>query len=323
MTGTDDRRTWVEQIMGMPISVHLRGPELRSQDVERAVAAVFGQLREVERLFSTYRHDSQVSAMNRGELSPDRYHPLLTEVVALCEQARERTDGYFDADLPLPGGGTRFDPAGLVKGWAVERAAGTLRGLAGRDFCLNAGGDIVVGGAGAWRIGIENPVATHQLLTIVTMAEGAVATSGLAHRGTHVVVPHTGAAAVDLLAATVIGQSLTWADVYATAAIARGRTSLRWLGKLSGYAGMIVRSGGAVLVTADWPGIDDQVTTIRSKPGAQPSGLDSSTVFAPALRSTETLIEPTLFEPPDDGNISSVAAPPLTLRYAVRRSPQT
>lgn len=239
--------------MNMPISVHLRGPGLDEPEVEQAVAGVFADLHLVEALFSTFRPESQVSAINRGQLHPDEYHPLVSEVVARCEEAREQTDGYFSAYRARPDGTQWFDPAGLVKGWAVERGSARLRDLGGRDFCLNAGGDIVVGGAEPWRVGIEDPTAPSSLVATVSVTEGAVATSGSAHRGAHIVVPRTGLPASDLLAATVIGPSLTWADVYATAAVVRGRDGLRWLTSLPGYVGLIVKPDGTALVTPGWP----------------------------------------------------------------------
>ncbi|MBT8226468.1 MAG: FAD:protein FMN transferase [Dactylosporangium sp.] len=244
--------------MNMPISIHLRGAGLASPEVERAVAEVFADLRRVEGLFSTFRPDSQVSAINRGQARPGDCHPLVAEVIELCGQARERTDGYFDAYLPRPGGSRWFNPAGLVKGWAAERAAGWLRALPRRGFCLNAGGDIVVGGSGPregepWTIGIEDPLDTGHLVATVSVPGGAVATSGGTHRGGHIVVPSTGVPAGELLTATVTGPSLMWADVFATAAVARGAGALRWLTRLPGYAGMVVRPGGAALVTPGWP----------------------------------------------------------------------
>ena len=42
-----------------------------------------------------------------------------------------------------PDGGRVLDPSGVVKGWAVERAAAHLRALPDTDFCLSAGGDMV------------------------------------------------------------------------------------------------------------------------------------------------------------------------------------
>ena len=232
MTGfevTAERRSWVRQIMGMPISVHLRGAGVRSDPVvPQVVAEVFEQLRAVDRLFSTYRPDSQVSRIRRGELTPDHWHPWVHEVVGLCEQARRRTDGYFDAWLP-----TGFDPSGLVKGWAVERAAALLAELNGCDSCLNAGGDIVTSvcspNSPAWRVGIEDPRDRTRILAVQEIRTGAVATSGSAARGAHIIDPHTGDRPDELLAVTVTGPTLLWADIYATAGFAHGGDVVSWL----------------------------------------------------------------------------------------------
>lgn len=220
-----DRRTWVEHVMGMPISLHLRGPGVRDDPPAAAAAAVFSVLREADQLFSTYRDDSVIGAIRRGETVD---HPLVREVLTLCREARDRTDGWFDPWLP---GG--FDPSGLVKGWAVERAAATLHALDDVDHCLNAGGDIAMHVTSpsrpAWRVGIEDPRDRHALLGVRTVRTGAVATSGTAARGLHIVDPHRGVPATDLLSVTVSGPSLLWADVYATAAFAHGPGAEEWL----------------------------------------------------------------------------------------------
>jgi thiamine biosynthesis lipoprotein len=218
------RRAFVEQIMGLPVSVHVRGPTVADAATTEAAAAVFTELRVIDALFSTYREDSHISAMNRGEPVHD---PLVDTVVELCEQARERTGGYFDAHLP---GG--FDPSGLVKGWAVERAAARL---GRREHYVSAGGDLVV--RGTWRIGVEDPAQPDRLLAIV-----------------HIINPHTGLPARGLDSATVIGPSLTWADVYATAAVARGPEAVTWLAGLPGYEALLVADDGGLLATPGWPG---------------------------------------------------------------------
>jgi thiamine biosynthesis lipoprotein len=223
------RRSWVQQIMGMPVSVHVRGPGARADPcLADVVDAVFAQLREADRLFSTYRDDSEVSRLRRGDLTPARCHPLVREVLELCEEARERTDGWFDAWLP---GG--LDPSGLVKGWAVERAAALLADVDGLDHYVNAGGDMAVRVAGPaappWRIGVEDPRDRSRLLAVREVRCGGIATSGSAARGAHIVDPRTGNRPDDLLSVTVIGPTLLWADVYATAAVARGRDATDWL----------------------------------------------------------------------------------------------
>jgi thiamine biosynthesis lipoprotein len=219
----------VEQIMGMPISLHLRGAGVRTDPaVPVAVAAVFEHLREADRLFSTYRPDSQVSRIRRGELSSDQLHPRVREVIELCEQARLRTDGYFDGWLP-----TGFDPSGLVKGWAVERAATALADLDGYDYCLNAGGDIVTKvnatASPAWKVGIEDPTDRARILMVCEIRNGGLATSGSAARGAHIIDPHTGERRGGMGSMTVSGPTLLWADIYATAAFARGGDVVDWL----------------------------------------------------------------------------------------------
>ena len=247
MTGVLTRVARVQQVMGMPVSIHLRGtagPTARAA----AVDAVYAELREVDRLFSTYTPDSEISRLGRGEVTVDDCDPLVSEVLALADDARRRTGGYFDVHLPDRAGTRRLDPSGLVKGWAAERAARHLTALVGDDHYLNAGGDIALRSAGdepGWRVGIEDPDSPGTVLGVVRVASGGVATSGTAHRGTHLVDPTTGRAATALRSVTVVGPSLLWADVYATAAFARGSGAVDWLASLDGYAGLVVtRTGG-------------------------------------------------------------------------------
>lgn len=234
------RRAWTRQIMGMPISLHVRGAEL---SIEHQVEQVFASLRDTDALFSTYREDSQLSRWERGELALADADPALAEVFELCELARERTAGYFEAQLP----GSRYDPSGLVKGWAVERAARHLSELTAHSWCLNAGGDVLLrtaDGHPAWRVGIEDPFDRARIVRAFTLADGAVATSGTGRRGAHIVNPHDGQPVTAVCSVTVIGPSLLWADVYATAAVARGEGAASWLSSIDEYQGMIVKADG-------------------------------------------------------------------------------
>ena len=251
--GGAPRRVFVEQIMGLPISVHVRGTGATRPEVDVAVAAAFDDLRALDATFSTYRADSEISRLDRGELTLADASPLVHEVIGLCEQARRRTGGAFDARLPAPGGGHRYDPSGLVKGWAAERAFARFRSLAGVDVYLNAGGDVVASrtapDGAAWRIGIEDPRAPGRLVGAVAVRGGAVATSGTAHRGAHIIDPSTGVACDELASVTVVGPTLTWADVLATAAFVRGADGLDLLPRDEGYEGLAVGRDGRLLRT--------------------------------------------------------------------------
>jgi FAD:protein FMN transferase len=212
--------------MGMPISIHVRGPDVHSPGVVRGVEAAFDVMHQADRLFSTYQHDSEISQIRRGELDPCRADPLVREVVRLCHAAGELTRGAFTDQLPDEDGVPRFDPTGLVKGWAADRAASSLAELPGASFCLNAGGDVVVGGsapgtgdlpAAPWRVGIEDPRDRSRIAEVVELCRGGVATSGTAARGAHLYDPGTQTFVERTGSVTVVGPGLMWADVWATA----------------------------------------------------------------------------------------------------------
>ena len=256
-SGALPRRAWVEQIMGLPISIHLRGPELGSPRVEAQVQAVFSELRHADDVFSTYRADSDLSRWENGELCTEDADRTLIQVFALCAEAGRRTDGWFDPrGLPDPTSWRpRYDPSGLVKGWAVERASRQLRALADHDWCLNAGGDIAVSTLAAnpaWRVGIEDPTNPQRVAVVVPLRAGAIATSSTAHRGAHIIDPFSGRPAAALRAVTVVGPSLLWADVYATAASAQGMGALEWLERLPGYEAIFVGPPGLTRTTSGW-----------------------------------------------------------------------
>jgi thiamine biosynthesis lipoprotein len=264
MTTAVPRRAWTEQIMGLPISVHLRGPDPDSVPVRRQVAATFAHLRHVDAVLSPYRDDSDLSRWERGELALADADPALHRVIGLCDDARARTDGWFDPRrLPDPRtAAPRYDPSGLVKGWAVREAAGHLAELPGYGWCLNAGGDVLVhtpAGHPPWRVGIEDPDDTGRILRVLTRHRGAVATSGSAHRGAHIVDPHSRRPATAVRAVTVAGPDLMWADVYATAAAARGPRALEWLDGLGGYEALLVSGSGLAQVTGGWSAVEQGV----------------------------------------------------------------
>ncbi|SDR71156.1 thiamine biosynthesis lipoprotein [Friedmanniella luteola] len=223
----------VEQVMGMPVSVALRGHHSTTPDGEAAWQAVVEELRDVDRVFSTYRPDSMISRLDRGELTLQQCPAEVTEVLVLGSDAEDQSGGAFSITLPDSNGRPRLDPSGVVKGWAVERAARHLAGLEDTDFCLSAGGDMVCRvtdpGRPAWRVGIEHPLDPTSLVAVVPVRSGAVATSGARHRGQHLLDARTGRPASGVASVTVIDRSLTWADIDATAAYAHGPRAAEWL----------------------------------------------------------------------------------------------
>lgn len=252
------RRAFVTQVMGLPVSVHVRGPEASGLDVEEAVESAFTSLRLDDDLLSTWKSDSLVSRVRRGEVSLHDSGPLLLQVADLCDEARRRTRGAFSAWLPGRAGIPEFDPTGLVKGWAVQRAfhdlSARLARLGEHDLLISAGGDVVLGCTRTdtpdWVVAVEDPRDRRRSVLTLSMRAGAVATSGTAARGQHIIDPESGTPAAGQLSATVVGPDLLWADVYATAAFVDGTRSETWLGPLAGYVGFLVTDDGTT-VTID------------------------------------------------------------------------
>jgi len=245
------RRSWVEQIMGMPISVLARGDAARSPEADRAAGALFRELVGVDAVFSMYKPDSDASRLARGEIGWEECDPDMRIVADRCARAKELTGGLFDPTRP---DGT-WDPSGLVKGWAAERAARQLAEIP-VDWCLNAGGDVIVlsPSGEAFTVGIQDPRDVRAVAAAVSCAAGAVATSGTAARGAHLYDPRNRSpASTSWLSISVLGPSLETADVLATAAFVAGDRWQDVLALVPGYAGLGIDARGAPYGTAGWP----------------------------------------------------------------------
>ncbi len=217
-----------------------------------ALGAAVRWLHWVDARFSPYRDDSDVSRLRAGSLALADCAPELAEVLAACAEVSARSGGYFTT---TPGG--RFDPSGYVKGWAIERAAAMLTAAGSAEHSVNGGGDIqCVGDHGPgrpWRVGIAHPLRPGSLALVVTGRDFAVATSGIAERGPHIINPRTGQPATGLASITVTGASLAAADAYATAAFAMEAAARDWVESLDGYEAFAVTPGGRTWHTSGFP----------------------------------------------------------------------
>jgi thiamine biosynthesis lipoprotein len=210
-------------------------------------------LHRADEVFSTWRPDSPVSRLRRGEITADDAPAEVAGVIAACAAARDLSGGWFDP-WAMPGG---FDPTGYVKGWAAQRALAVLSPADGScGAMVNAAGDIACSGqlpAGQpFRIGIADPAAPRRLAEIVELT-GAVATSGSYERGAHLINPHSGLPAARAASASVTGPDLGLADALATGLAVAGPDGLAFVEAIGGYAGLIIGFDGTRQWTPGFP----------------------------------------------------------------------
>jgi FAD:protein FMN transferase len=272
--------THAEPAMGTVFSLTAVHGDLPPDAVRAALAAACRVLHHCDAVFSTWNPDSPASRFRRGEAALGQMPPEFTEVLRECRAAKEASGGWFDP-WAMPGG---FDPTGLVKGWATERALAELRGAGLPGALINGGGDVAVFGSPAdgqrWRVGIRHPWRADALACVIEVGQGpvteergvepsggsgpwgpgacpraagvppragiaAVATSGPYERGAHLIDPATGQPVSRAASATVTGPSLALADALATGVAVGGDEALAVVAGLDGYAGYLIRPDGS------------------------------------------------------------------------------
>jgi thiamine biosynthesis lipoprotein len=216
------------------------------------LAEAVAVLHRADAIFSTWRADSPVSRLRRGEITSAQAPAEVADILDRCAVARELSDGWFDP-WAVPGG---FDPSGYVKGWAAQHAVGAFHDPGICGVLVNAAGDIAsAGGMGAgrpFRLGIADP---HSPLRLAEIAEldGGIATSGTYERGEHLIDPHSGRPAARVASATVSGPDLGLADALATAVAVAGEPGLTLVDRLDGYEALVINHDGSKRRTARFP----------------------------------------------------------------------
>lgn len=143
-------------------------------------------------------------------------------------------------DMP----GMEIDFGGVVKEYAVDRAASLCYSQGIKHGIVNLGGDIKIIGPRAdgspWRIGIRHPRSKDALLDTLLLYEGALASSGDYERCImvngvrygHVLNPKTGWPVRHLAAVSVVGDFCVVAGSASTIAMLKESQGIEWLQEL-------------------------------------------------------------------------------------------
>lgn len=240
----DDPIIHVEEVMGTVVSIAVHRGRCAPGAVAAAVQAACARLHELDAIFTTYDEKSPMSRVRSGALLLKDAPPVIRDVFELCEQARWMTHGWFDP-WSMPGG---VDPTGFVKGWAVEQAARLIGDSPVSGAIVDCGGDVALVGSspdgGPWRIGIQHPWRRSALACVIEVGVGAVATSGAYARATHLVSPCGFPSSPGVASASIIGDSLGFADAFATAIAVGGPDAVRSVSEVPGYHAYWIESDG-------------------------------------------------------------------------------
>jgi FAD:protein FMN transferase len=163
--------------------------------------------------------------------------------------------------------GMRAHLGGIGKGYAVERAVGILRGRGLKDFMIQAGGDLYVGGRKGdrpWRLGINDPRGPGaSSFATIDLSDTTFSTSGDYERffikdGVryhHILDPDTGQPARGCRSVTIVADRPVLADGLSTGVFVLGPDKgMALIERLPHVEGVIVTAKNEVLVSSGLKG---------------------------------------------------------------------
>ncbi len=235
-------------IMGMPITVELVDSFAKPINIQK----VFDYFTYIDNKFSTYKSASEISQINAGILKKKDFSEDMKTVFLLSEQTKKETNGYFNIEHK-----GKYDPSGLVKGWAIYQAYNMLCKDGLKNFFIEAGGDVQVSGKNGqgkqWTIGIRNPFNSEQIVKVIALDNKGVATSGTYIRGQHIYDPyHKDTILKEIVSLTVVGPNIFEADRFATAAFAMGSKGILFIQSIPGFDAYMINKDGIATYTKNF-----------------------------------------------------------------------
>ena len=235
--------------MGMTITVEISD----NSGTKNSIDKVFSYFERIENKFSVFKATSKITLINNGKIKETQCSKEMKLIFDLAEKTKKETDGYFDI-VATDG---KYDPSGLVKGWAIHNAAKLLMTQGFKNFYVEAGGDIQVQGKNKecqyWRVGIKNPFDQSQIVKVIYLKNQGIATSGTYIRGQHIYNPHSpGSHLSDIVSISVIGPNVYEADRFATAAFAMGDNGINFIEKLNGFEAYMIDKNGMAVQTSSF-----------------------------------------------------------------------
>ncbi len=225
-------------------------------DIERA----FAEAARVEAMLSTWRDDSELARVNRGEVQAS---PELRTLLDTTLEWSQRTGRAFEPrvrhlvdrwqlrgpDAPREKHENAFEEGAFGKGYAIDRM---LALLGSSEAMINFGGQIAV--RGELRVTIADPSNRQRPVLEMTLTDGSLSTSsgsektferdGLVY--SHILDPRTEAPVPPRGSASAIADDALAADILSTALYVMGEDDgLRWA-DAQGVAAIFINSNRTV-----------------------------------------------------------------------------
>jgi FAD:protein FMN transferase len=242
-------------------------------DGEERIAAAFDEAARVERLISTWRDDSELSRLNRGDTAAASAE--LRALLMRVEKWRDSTGGAFEPRIrplidawrtrekgALPenaaidaalrdaeAGIAPFEEGGFGKGYAIDRM------LLNAHF-VNFGGQISV--RGSMLVSVADPSRRDHPVLQFTLRDASLSTSSGSEKTfevggrvfTHIIDPRTGAALPPRGSVSVVERGALDADILSTALYVMGlEEGLRWA-NAHDVAALFITSESQIRVSA-------------------------------------------------------------------------
>jgi FAD:protein FMN transferase len=163
--------------------------------------------------------------------------------------------------------GMRAHLGGIGKGYAVDRAATILRSRGLRDFMIQFGGDLYVGGTHGerpWRLGIRDPRGpSDKSFAAIDLTDSSFSTSGDyerfflrdGRRYHHILDPRSGEPTRGCRSVTIVAESATIADALSTGVFVLGPDKgMALIERLPKVEGVIVTHENRVLISSGLKG---------------------------------------------------------------------
>jgi len=161
----------------------------------------------VSETLSDWGYDAEYSLVTKDVIRPVLPLPAVVEIISPTR-----------INLKQP---VLFDLGCLGKGYFIDKLYDYLSSEGLDSFMIDGSGDIRLKGPEPIRVGLEHPHDDKQVIGVVSMMAGAMASSGINRRRWrefhHLVEPHLTAPTVGLLSSWVIAERAVVADALATA----------------------------------------------------------------------------------------------------------